>query len=101
MIFVNQTALKLILKTNVNFNTYLTSEIKIKYKDPAGTTSEFVAAELSGSEAEGKIFVDFSDSIKFTVAGKYILWAEITFTDSTFAHGEAVVLMVYTPGSDH
>ena len=101
LIFKDQTALKLILKTNIDFNTYAVNIAKIKYIDPKKTEEEFNASVLIGSESEGKIYVDFSSSIKFAIAGKYILWADIIFTDTRQAQGQSVALIVYQSGKDH
>ena len=99
MIYQNQTAARLILQTDVNFNTDVVSSRLIKYRKPSGTTGSWTAATLTGSETTGKIYIDFSASNKFDEAGSWTLWAYLTFSDGRFANGAAATYQVPTEGA--
>ena len=97
-IYTNQTSLRFILKTNVDFNVYGVSSSAIKFREPDGTEGEFTAAVLSGSESEGKIYVDFDSDNNFDQHGIYVVWAYITYTAGGVAPGTPIEIQVYEEG---
>jgi len=98
MIYKNQTSARLILQTDVNFNTNDVTTKLIKYKKPSGTTGSWTATTLTGSETTGKIYYDFSSNYKFDEAGTWDIWAHLTFADSRVANGAMVKYVVRTEG---
>lgn len=100
-LFVGQTAFRLILKTSVDFSVNIPSTCKIKFIKPETTDEtegEWNAQVLTGSESEGKIYVDFSDSINCDQKGVWRFWAHVTFTDGRFAEGKTVEQLVRSSG---
>ena len=93
-IFKDQTAARLILQTGVNFNNYDILSCEIGYETPNGVTGKWTAAKLIGGELSGKIYVDFSNSVKFDVLGIWRLWSYIVFADSRVAQGDVITYQV-------
>ena len=93
-IYKDQTAARLILQTGINFNNYSILSCKICYEKPNGVTSEWTSQKLVGGEISGKIYVDFSSTIKFDVLGIWRIWAFITFPDSRTAQGDIATYKV-------
>lgn len=101
-IYVNQTQVKLILQTDVDFNSYTVSSSKIKYQKPDGTKGEWDSAIVSGSEELGQIYVNFTDTppvIKFDKAGVWKLWAYIIFSNAKIGIGVPIEYFVKTEGA--
>lgn len=97
-IFKDQSAVRLILETSVDFTATAPSSQKIKYEKPDETTGEWTASQLAGSLADGKIYVDFTDSINFDAVGKWKFWAELTFSDGRVGIGSVYHYLVYDEG---
>ena len=82
----DQENFRLICQTDIDFNTYTPSAIKIQYMAPGATASaEWDASVLTGGEADGKVKHDFDTNpnqvpaagtykirVKMTVGGKII-----------------------------
>lgn len=80
-----QTAGRLLVTTNIDFNTYTGTTNLIKYVKPDGTEGSWDASELAGSETTGVIYVDFTSSIYFDQAGFWRIWSHTTLSDSRVA----------------
>lgn len=89
-IYKDQTAARLILQTGINFNNYAVTVCEIYYQKPSGVVGKWTAEKLVGGEISGKIYVDFSDEIKFDEVGKWKLWSYLTFLDNRKAQGDPV-----------
>lgn len=87
-IYKDQTAARLILQTGINFNNYAISVCEIYYQKPSGVEGKWTAAKLPNGEIPGKIYVDFSNVIKFDEVGRWKLWSYITFPDTRTAQGD-------------
>lgn len=87
MIYKDQTAVRLILRTGIDFTQTPPDTAVIKFIKPDGTASQWDATALPGSETNGDLYIDFSDLIKFDAAGRWILWAEIIFPDGRLGIG--------------
>lgn len=98
-IFKDQTAARLILETSVDFSSYVPSGCKIGYEKPDGTVDTWDAEVLAGSESVGKIYVDFSDTVKFDTEGMWKFWAEVTFADGRVGYGSVYHYYVYEKGN--
>ena len=88
--YEDQQNFRLILKTEINFDTYAPSAQKIEYLAPGSTTvAEWDASVLTGSESDGKIYHDFSAVADVPAAGHYRVRAKLTinskivYTDPT------------------
>jgi len=92
-IFVNQTALRLILDTQVDFDEYPVESSQIVVMNPKGLKSTWTATVLENDN--GKIFVDFSNNIKFTLAGEHKARAVLNFLNGKVGIGDWVKFMVY------
>lgn len=97
-IYQGQTSVKVVLTTGINFNDYEVSTQKIAFKNTA-TSAEWDAEKLDDGLVEGKIYVDFSDSIFFNVKGKWVLWAKLTFSDGRVGYGTPISYYVNLPGA--
>ena len=97
-IYKNQTAVRLVLDTDVDLSIYglATSGAKVGYKKPDGTTGQWQGAVLS--DVDGTIYLDFSPSVKFDVVGDWSLWAELTFADNRTGFGKVKVYQVIEKG---
>ena len=89
-ILKNQTAARLILQTNLNFTSISITSCAIKYIKPSGASGTWTAAKLIGGESLGKIYIDFTSSIKFDEAGTWTLSAYIVFTDTRIGVGDEI-----------
>jgi len=70
---------RLILKTEINFETYVPSAQIIKYKkDGVSLATELTAVILTGSESDGKIYYDFSVATPVPANGHYRTQALLT-----------------------
>lgn len=99
-IMLNQTAARLILQTNLDFNNFIISSCAIEYIKPDGTTGSWDANILDddeGSRAVGKIYVNFSNNVKFDQGGYWYLSSKVNFPDGRSATGETVKYFVKTP----
>jgi hypothetical protein len=88
MIFKNQTAVRLILRTGINFSETPPDGLSIKFRKPDGTLNNWDAAILIAGQTNGDIYVDFSDTIKFDQPGRWILWAYLVFPDGRIGIGQ-------------
>lgn len=90
-----QTALKFILNTYVDFNTYSTSAVYVKYKKPSGATGQWTGAVESASE--GKISYTVTSSV-IDESGTWTFWAYVEFADGRTAPGEPFNVKFYVEG---
>jgi len=97
-IYKNQTAVRLILDTDVDFSVYplKVDGAKIGYKKPDLTDGTWDGEILL--DTDGTIYVDFDDTIKFTTVGNWIVWAELTFADNRSGYGKPKVYQVIEKG---
>jgi len=94
-IYVNQTALRLQLYVGTDVDTALS--LKIKYTKPdSETIYEFIA--LEPTDAVKSIYYDFQEG-DLNVAGQWIFWAYVTFSDGRSAPGEPVKIRVWEEGT--
>ena len=93
-IYKNQTALRLSLDTQVDFETG--DSAAIKYRKPDGTTGTFTAT--IDENRDGIIYHDFTDSAELDQSGWWKFWAFVTFSDERTAAGKSVSVYVYEEG---
>lgn len=93
-VFVNQTAIKLILETGINFNEDEVIQQQVLVIEPGGQVLQWEANKLSGEETKGSIFIDFSNNVKFTKAGHHKIRASLTFADGRLGIGRWVNVLV-------
>lgn len=87
MIYKDQTAVRLILRTGIDFTETPPDTAVIKFIKPDATPGQWNAIILPGNQHNGDLYIDFSDLIKFDAAGRWILWAEILFPDGRLGIG--------------
>jgi hypothetical protein len=92
-IFKGQSALRITVKTFTDLEG-ITSAV-IKYRKPDGSTGEFPAGV--GDTAKGVIFHECIEG-EIDMAGWWVLWAFITFTDDRTAAGEAAKVFIWNEG---
>jgi hypothetical protein len=91
-IYKDQTALKLRLNTGIDLTTGV-STIEIKYIKPGDPVDTWTAGE------EDTYYAVYSATAgEIDTKGDWKFWAYITFTDSTVAPGEPVIVRVYDEG---
>ena len=91
--YEDQQNFRLILKTEIDFESYTPSAQKIEYLAPGSTTAaEWDASVLTGSETDGKIYHDFTAvaDAEVPAAGHYRVRAKLTISGK----------IVYTDPSD-
>ncbi len=96
---LNQSAARIILVTNIDFNTISINTVKVRYIKPSGLAGEWTATVLTGSETDGRIYVDFDATIKFDVEGEWKLWSYLKLTDTREAMGDTVFYDVIPEGT--
>lgn len=89
-----QTVLKFIADTGVDITG--ASALKIKYKEPDGTTGEWTAAE-EGDPLLGKI--SYSIVAALGAFNGWTLWAWVEFSVGNSAPGEARKIQIYEEGT--
>ena len=94
MIFKDQSSLRIRLTTNVDITG--ASTLQIKYTKPSGTSSYWTATE--GTASTGIIYYDIV-STEIDEAGRWILWAYVTFSDGRSAAGEIAHMTVHDEGT--
>jgi len=80
---------RLILKTEIDFDTYAPSAQIIEYIKPDGTVGNYTASVLEGSESDGKIYYDFTALVpiptgshgQWKLRAKLTIAAKIVYTD--------------------
>lgn len=82
----------IILDTGINLST--ATSLKIKYKNPAGTSGEWTGVLFETT----KIKYEVSTNV-LTLAGSWTLWSFVTMSDGRTASGTPVELVVYEPGT--
>jgi hypothetical protein len=92
-VYVNQSALRITVKTFVNLEGVVSAVIK--YRKPDGSLGEFGAG--AADEEKGVIFHECIEG-EIDQAGWWALWAFITFEDGRTAAGEAARLFVWSEG---
>lgn len=90
----NQTSARLILQTDIDFSVFTITTYQIKYRKPSGLQGTWDATALTGGESLGKLYVDFSSSIKFDQSGTWEIWAYIVFSDGTIGLGKKIQYFV-------
>lgn len=86
-------AIRLILKTLVDFTSEQPTEIKILYTDPDGNSGEWTAGILSGGESEGKVYYDLTTNDELT-AGAWIVRAKMIYSDGRVLYTKPVKFLV-------
>jgi hypothetical protein len=99
-IFKDQTMARLILDTKIDFTAYPILSASIKYEKPDTTEGMWTATILPGYERKGKIYVDFSNTIKFDVEGNWKFWAYLTFINGGVAMGDTIMYTVKSEGDE-
>jgi hypothetical protein len=102
VVFMNQDAVRLILETMVDFNSYNVSTAKIWYKKPDGSSGSWDAIKLNNADnpaSLGRIYVDFDNSKWFDQKGNWYLWSELTFEDGRKGYGVAIKYYVGVKGT--
>ncbi|MDR0442115.1 MAG: hypothetical protein LBH44_01750 [Treponema sp.] len=92
-IFVNQSALRITLKTFVDLEGI--ENAVIKYRKPNNKEGEFSAAV--GDVAKGVIFHECLEG-EIDISGWWVFWAFVTFADGRTAAGEAARVFVWCEG---
>ena|SRR5215469_14877421 len=92
-IFVNQTALRIMLKTFTDLEGIISAVIK--YRKPNGKTGEFNAAV--SDPANGVIFHEVIEG-EIDVSGWWVFWAFVTFADGRTAAGETAKVYIWKEG---
>lgn len=87
IIYKDQTAVRLILDTELDLEAEGYASSVIGYEKPDGTVSSWVGSLLTPPGNDGKIFVDFNNTIKFDAVGTWKVWAEITYGDGRVGYG--------------
>jgi hypothetical protein len=93
-IYMGQSALRITVKTFTDLEGIITAVIK--YRKPDGSGGEFAAGV--GDEAKGVIFHECIEH-EIDMAGWWVFWAFITFTDGRTAAGEAAKVYVWNEGN--
>lgn len=100
-IYVNQTAVKLIISTGVDFSTNEISSAKIKLINTSlsnTTLKEWSATLLNPPGADGKLYVDFDDTKNFDTAGLWKIWVEVIFSNNKKAFSKPFIYKVDNEG---
>jgi hypothetical protein len=92
-VYRGQSALRIVLKTFTDLEGILSAVIR--YRKPDGVAGEF-AAGVSDT-AKGIIFHECIEG-ELDLAGWWVFWAFITFTDGRTAAGEAAKVFVWKEG---
>ena len=92
--FDTQTVLKFIASTGVDITG--ATKRRIKYKQPDGTTGEWVAVE-EGDPLIGKISYEIIAALG--AFNGWTLWAWIEFSEGLHAAGESRKIMIYEEGT--
>lgn len=87
--YEGQQNFRLILKTEIDFDTYSPTAQVIECIKPDGTTGNYDATVLVGSESDGKIYYDFSALVpvptgshgQWKVRAKLTISSKIIYTD--------------------
>jgi len=92
-IYMQQSALRITLKTYCDLEGIISAVIK--YRKPDGITGEMPAAV--GDTAKGVIFHEVIEG-EIDVSGWWSFWAFVTFGDGRTAAGEAEKVFVWEEG---
>ncbi|MDR0442556.1 MAG: hypothetical protein LBH44_04020 [Treponema sp.] len=92
-IFINQSALRITLKTFIDLEGIISAVIK--YRKPNGKSGEFSAAV--GDVEKGVIFHECLEG-EIDLSGWWSFWAFVTFADGRTASGEAAKVYVWREG---
>ena len=92
-IYVNQSALRITLKTFCDLEGIISAVIK--YSKPNGKTGELAAAV---TDTEKGVISHECIEGEIDVSGWWAFWAYITFGDGRTAAGEAAKVYVWTEG---
>ena len=80
-------AVRIILKTKIDFSTTAPTAEIIEYTDPNDTSSTWTASILTGSEASGKIYYDLTTSETLST-GRWYVRAKLTYSDGRVLYTE-------------
>ncbi len=78
--FEGSNAIRIILKTSIDFTSESPSSVEILYKKPDGTDGTWTASILTGSESEGKIYYDMQTT-ESLIEGLWYVKAKLTYSD--------------------
>lgn len=94
-IYINQTALEIIVTVGIDITGALA--LLIKYTKPDGTSGSFNA--VSTDDTNGIIKYEIDSSSDIDQAGLWHFWGHITFSDGSFAAGESHEEIIYLEGT--
>lgn len=100
-IYVNQTAVRLIISTGVDFSTneILTAKINlINTSLQNSTLKEWTASILNPPGSDGKLYYDFNDTDKFDSAGIWKIWVKVVFINNKIAFSKPFLYKVDDEG---
>lgn len=101
MIFKNQTAVRLIVDTGIDYqlNPFTTAIIKAKNIDLDNPVEKNWSANILNPPGnDGLLYVDFNDTIKFDSEGKWLIWVMVTFVNGKIGYGTPSLYKVYSEG---
>lgn len=101
MIFKNQTAVRLIIDTGIDYqeNPISAALIKAKNIDLSNPVEKnWDANILNPPGSDGLLYVDFNDTINFDSEGKWLIWAKVTFVNGKVGYGTPTLYKVYSEG---
>lgn len=93
-IYKGQTKLEIILNTSLDLTGVSTS--LIKYRKPSGETGEWVASIVDTVKGIIRYIVQSSTDIDET--GLWVLWAHVTYPDTTTIIGKPTEIFVKNEG---
>ena len=86
-------AIRIVLKTTVDFTSETPTSVSILYTKPDNTTGEWTAAILNGSESEGKIYYDLTTAEALTT-GVWQVRAKLVYSDGRVLYTRPVKFLV-------
>ena len=92
-IYVNQSALRIQLDTSQDVSDATVTQIK--YIKPDGSTGSWNASASSSDDS--LIYYDLTGT-ELDTAGRWTIWAYVTFSDLRSAAGEPYIMRVYAEG---
>jgi len=78
------------VQTNLDFTTDDISSAKILYIDPDGTTGEWSATKLAGSESDGVVYYMLPMGSPLSIGGIWSFRAQLTYSDGRVLYTEWV-----------
>lgn len=91
--FKGQTNLRIEVETNVDLTA---ATLLIKYKKPNGAEGSFVAI-INGSD-DSKMYYDIVDADDLDVAGNWVFWSHVVYSDGTVSKGKSAIQRIKAEG---